>query len=401
MNVRALLLAVPLAFALPSAAAADPPEKIRIQGTISQLGGAAVIDDVYQFEVRLYEQASGGVALVTMPATGNVAGGAYSLLVGPTTPGDLSAVIDQAGYVEIEVVSNSGGAIGETLVPRQQLASVPFALNASGGSGCTSRGRLRSASASTMVLEPEIGEEICLRVDGSVARSATSITFDMAAHLEIPLVEAADRFYYLYLSDESGVLTPHVSETPPSVDTSTAGHGHHPTQTTWRFVQAVRNDTDLDLVPFSEDEPGRLTLLYRVGAIANAWPERCGGTGCSTGPPGYSMPAPSETHFSVDFASFVPVGATEARLHLDLQAEESSPNSRPIVSIAGGDEAASLVGTPFDDEASPYVLSAADRERSYAFWWVHLSRSAPSLAVVNTQAADITRYRIMVFGWAY
>jgi len=134
MSLRFLVLTLAALVAVASGAHADPPEKIRLQGTISQLGGLAVIDDVYAFEISLYEQATGGSPLITMPASGNVAGGAYSLLVGPQNPGDLFAVIDQAGYVEIEVVSNTGGSINETLLPRQQLASVPFALNASGGS---------------------------------------------------------------------------------------------------------------------------------------------------------------------------------------------------------------------------------------------------------------------------
>jgi len=103
------------------------PERLRIQGTVSLLSGQPVTGGFYDFEVKLFEDAVTQDALVTMTASGYVEAGAYSFLVAPDTPGALSQQIDLARYMEVRIDGPSGW---ELIMPRQELASVPHALNA-------------------------------------------------------------------------------------------------------------------------------------------------------------------------------------------------------------------------------------------------------------------------------
>ncbi len=121
-----------LVLAWAGAAHAEPPEKMRLQGTITQLNGQPVIDGNYAFRVKLYVNAGDLVsqAVLTMTANSQVVGGAYSLILTPDTPGDLAAALETARFVEITVVDDGSQTFDETLTPRQEITSVPFALNA-------------------------------------------------------------------------------------------------------------------------------------------------------------------------------------------------------------------------------------------------------------------------------
>lgn len=129
--IRALLSACVIVVS-PFPTAAEPPEVIRVQGVISQLAGSAVVDGNYGFLVEIYDEASGGAALFARTVTSAVAAGAYSIPVIPTNPGDLTSALSGDGprFVQITVVTNGAGQAiqPQVLLPRQQLTSVPYAL---------------------------------------------------------------------------------------------------------------------------------------------------------------------------------------------------------------------------------------------------------------------------------
>lgn len=133
MRSLSLLVCLALAGPLASAAHADPPEAFRYQGTILTLQGAPVADGVHDFHVRIYDAATGGSLLFDADVSAPVQGGAYSLLVAPD-PGDEGALYEAFNegprFIEIEVLAGPGGAIHETLLPRQEITAVPYALNA-------------------------------------------------------------------------------------------------------------------------------------------------------------------------------------------------------------------------------------------------------------------------------
>jgi len=103
---------------------ADPPERVTYQGHLLDSANDPVPDDDYSMTFRLYDSPTSGT-LVWGPETYTVttSAGYFSVLLGETTP--ITAGTFAANtYLEVTVD-------GETLTPRHQFASVPFALIAS------------------------------------------------------------------------------------------------------------------------------------------------------------------------------------------------------------------------------------------------------------------------------
>jgi hypothetical protein len=125
---RALGIAVGLLLA--GGAPAAPPELVRVQGTLSGLAAGPLVDGDYLLRAEIYDAAVGGQILYAQESPVALVGGAYTLLLSPAVPGELAAAFaDAPRFLELSLVSGPGGPIGETLL-RQELASVPFALNA-------------------------------------------------------------------------------------------------------------------------------------------------------------------------------------------------------------------------------------------------------------------------------
>lgn len=128
--VRQATLAVILSWALVGAAYAGP-EALRFQGVITGLAGFSVDDGSYQFDVKVYDAAVGGTTVFSKasPVTADVTAGAYTLSITPDATGDLKDAFRQwPRFLEITVVSGPQGTINETLLPRQEITSVPFVL---------------------------------------------------------------------------------------------------------------------------------------------------------------------------------------------------------------------------------------------------------------------------------
>lgn len=118
-------------------------------------------------------------------------------------------------------------------------------------------------SASTVTLSRAHRGIAVVDVDGTLFTvSASDITWDITANLDTGS-EAASTWYYCYLANISGVLTPKVSATAPSM-TPPAKVGYHPTNTGWRFVQAFRNDASSNIIPFDTDANGRIVYRRRA-----------------------------------------------------------------------------------------------------------------------------------------
>jgi hypothetical protein len=100
------------------------------------LEGVSVGDGNYVFRADVYDGTGPSANLVYgQDVTATVSGGAYTLVLSPVQAGDLNdAFTEGPRFLETTVLSGPSGAINETLQPRQEIASVPFALNASGGS---------------------------------------------------------------------------------------------------------------------------------------------------------------------------------------------------------------------------------------------------------------------------
>ncbi len=129
VTITALLVFLVLGFV--DSATGTPPEVVRFHGVISSLGGQPVTDGSYVFRAAIYSHASTGTAVWTSAdTTVSVAGGAYTLTLFPATTGELSAAFSESSrFLEITVVSGPGGPVNEVLMPRQEIASVPYAMS--------------------------------------------------------------------------------------------------------------------------------------------------------------------------------------------------------------------------------------------------------------------------------
>lgn len=114
-----LLLALALGIALPASAA--PPTRVPFQGRLLDAGGTPLNGSV-DLDFELFDALVNGTSLWSESHLGViVVDGVYSVDLGATTPLTRSVLEGGAAFLEISVD-------GETLVPRQQLLSVPYAL---------------------------------------------------------------------------------------------------------------------------------------------------------------------------------------------------------------------------------------------------------------------------------
>lgn len=118
-------------------AAADPPEVLRFQGTIDSLAGNPVQDGSYDMQAAVYDVPSGGQPIWTSPLVPTqVTGQAYSLVLTPAVAGELADAFSEGPrYLEVTVLDGPGVTVSETLLPREEIGSVPFALNAASAPG--------------------------------------------------------------------------------------------------------------------------------------------------------------------------------------------------------------------------------------------------------------------------
>lgn len=108
-----------------ASAAASWPSRLNYQGQLTDSSGVAVADGSYNIVFAIYNVASGGVALWSETQNVNVAKGLFNVVLGGVTPISLSSVnLTDDLWVGLNVNSN-----GE-MVPRQQLLSSVYALNA-------------------------------------------------------------------------------------------------------------------------------------------------------------------------------------------------------------------------------------------------------------------------------
>lgn len=110
------------------------------------------------------------------------------------------------------------------------------------------RGVLVRTSASVITLSKGIGGNITTVIDGVKLTQTADITFTMPGDLETGS-EAASTQYYLYLSNETGTLTAHLSVTAPHNPGGGGKVGYHSgAETDWRCIGSVPNDASSDFV---------------------------------------------------------------------------------------------------------------------------------------------------------
>lgn len=115
--------------ALPARAAA--PELLSYQGVLLENGSVAVTDGIYQLKFELFPQLVAGSAVFSQTLDASVKSGLYNVILSNNGPYNLATILKDNSTLYMEV--SVGGV---PMQPRQQLASVPYAISAgaSGGS---------------------------------------------------------------------------------------------------------------------------------------------------------------------------------------------------------------------------------------------------------------------------
>ncbi len=118
-------------------ARAIAPELMSYQGVLVQNNGIAVPDGVYDLRFRLLDQQTAGTVLFEQTLSAQVVHGLYNVILSSNGSYDLGDVVTQNAqlFMEVMVTANPGLGVASdvTLLPRQQLASVPYALSETPG----------------------------------------------------------------------------------------------------------------------------------------------------------------------------------------------------------------------------------------------------------------------------
>ena len=105
-------------------ARADVPYVLSYTGTLMDESGEVVEDGTYNVSFRLYDVPEGGSALWTEPLTPTTEGGVFTALLGTqAVPLRAEHLAHPQLWLEIEVE-------GDVLLPRLQVVSVPYAIEA-------------------------------------------------------------------------------------------------------------------------------------------------------------------------------------------------------------------------------------------------------------------------------
>lgn len=128
---HAVLIAGLLAFALASSADAQVPQHLNHQGILTDNSGVIVPDGTYVLQFQIYDTPSASTTpLFEQQLTANVVNGLYNILLSDNEGGALGdAFMGATRYLQLKIVTSPGGTYDNlVLSPRQQIASVPYAL---------------------------------------------------------------------------------------------------------------------------------------------------------------------------------------------------------------------------------------------------------------------------------
>lgn len=141
-------------------------------------------------------------------------------------------------------------------------------------------GRLEYVNTQSVKLARIMGSDIRIEIDGEVLTSSSDITFDITSHLEGGQTEGASEPIYLYVYDSASTILQKVSQTAPVLNPANKC-GYHPTNTGWRCIGSVWNDSSGNFVPgrwvdgWHEFYDGDSDQHYNLGTtVPTAWTSR-------------------------------------------------------------------------------------------------------------------------------
>jgi hypothetical protein len=128
---HAVLSAGLLALTLASSSNAQVPQHLNHQGILTDDAGVIVPDGTYVLQFQIYDTPSASTTpLFEQQLTANVVNGLYNVLLSDNQGGALGdAFTGATRYLQLKIITSPGGTYDNlVLSPRQQIASVPYAL---------------------------------------------------------------------------------------------------------------------------------------------------------------------------------------------------------------------------------------------------------------------------------
>lgn len=302
------------------------------------------------------------------PSVGNPTNGDPLLAIPATTPGaywfyqlqkEIDKVLTDAGLTpDAATLTQLSQAIGILAAGNLGLAHASF----------------QYATAATVKLARQYASKIKIEIDGKVIEHATDLTFAWG-DLDTGS-ETASTFYYCYVEDVSGVLTPHISATAP--ETSANKVGYHPTNTTWRYVGAFRNNASSNIDPFDAlgnqvffrtNESERVHTLGSA-IVATAW------TSQAVVLPKTASSMILNAQIAIDDLAFV-YGRSDAigTLPASGNAFYADSGMEGVLMTMGGESGTS--GSPSND-AAQFVIPVADKDSPAFRWGIVVRAGAPA-----------------------
>ncbi len=134
MKVTVYLNAL-LGFALmtvPIATAQTVPPLMNYQGRLTDEAGAPLPNGPYVLQFALFDQAVGGSSVWQEQQTVSLLQGGFNVVLGTVNPALATVFTNANRFLQLTVLQNPAGSnVNQTILPRQQLLSSPYAFMAS------------------------------------------------------------------------------------------------------------------------------------------------------------------------------------------------------------------------------------------------------------------------------
>jgi len=130
-RILIILLGIIVLLGISAISYAQIPRTVSYQGYLTDTGTGDPVDSspgTVSMTFTIYDALSLGTSQWTETQNVAVNQGVYSVIFGAIPANPLTATFDTDYYLEIEVETTPG--VYETLLPRQALTSVPYAINA-------------------------------------------------------------------------------------------------------------------------------------------------------------------------------------------------------------------------------------------------------------------------------
>lgn len=261
---------------------------------------------------------------------------------------------------------------------KDDLADAIEALIARGISGSLS-GEFQYVSPSTVRLARGVAGKLRIEVDGVLVQTSVDLDFTLPTHLDTGS-EAASTFYYCYVVYSGGVLTPKISATAPESNPSLKV-GYHPTNTTWRYVAAFRNNSSSNILAFKShaQRVGGMEVVLRNSRVGEI------NVGTTRG---------HTTYQQIDFSTMLPASAKEVHLLWKGQVNDTQ------IVFAPGEE----ISQTISDTALRFGMETGGSTRlQMALCWVPVDslRRIGFGHYVPTEfgGGSVTSSQVYVVGW--